>query len=156
MTASAPPRVLVIGYGNPGRQDDGLGPAAAARIEALGWPGVTAYDNYQLNIEDAVDVAQHDVVWFIDAARTGASPFAVRELAPVPTLDFTSHLVRPEAILAMARRYYDGAPRAFLLAIRGYAFEFLETLTPEATGNLGLALNALKHEIQAVRLGAPP
>jgi hydrogenase maturation protease len=34
-TASPSPRVLVIGYGNPGRQDDGLGPAAAAEIEKL-------------------------------------------------------------------------------------------------------------------------
>jgi hydrogenase maturation protease len=109
MTASAAPRVLVLGYGNPGRQDDGLGPAAAARIEALGWPGVTAYDDYQLNIEDAVDVAAHEVVWFVDAARAGP-PFAMSELNPVPTLDFTSHLVRPEAILAMAAQYYGGAP----------------------------------------------
>ena len=156
MSPSAPPRVLVIGYGNPGRQDDGLGPAAAARIEALGWPGVTAYDDYQLNIEDAVDVAEHEVVWFIDAARTGPSPFAIRELAAIPTLDFTSHLVRPEAILAMARQYYGGAPRAFLLAIRGYAFEFLEALTPAAMDNLSLALEALKHEIRATRTVATP
>jgi hydrogenase maturation protease len=156
MTPSAPPRVLVIGYGNPGRQDDGLGPAAATRIEALRWPGVTAYDNYQLNIEDAVDVAEHEVVWFVDAARTGPSPFAIRELAPVPTLDFTSHLVRPEAILAMARQYYGGAPRAFLLAIRGYAFEFLEALTPEATDNLGLALDMLRRELRAVSPAVSP
>jgi len=156
MTGSAPPRVLVIGYGNPGRQDDGLGPAAAALIEALGWPGVTAYDNYQLNIEDAVDVAQSDVVWFVDAARTGPSPYAIQELAPVPTLDFTSHLVRPEAILAMAQQYYGAAPRAFLLAIRGYAFEFLEALTPAASDNLGRALDALSHEIRTVRPAVSP
>ena len=74
------PRVLVLGYGNPGRQDDGLGPAAAAEIGKLDWPGVTACDNYQLVIEDAVEIAEHDVVWFVDAARSGAEPYEVRPL----------------------------------------------------------------------------
>ena len=52
-------RILVLGYGNPGRQDDGLGPAVAAGIDSLGWPGVSTLDAYQLNIEDAIDVAAH-------------------------------------------------------------------------------------------------
>jgi hydrogenase maturation protease len=138
------PRVLILGYGNPGRQDDGLGPAVSARIAALGWPNVTAYDNYQLNIEDALDVADHDVVWFVDAARAGASPYAVEALAPAATLEFTSHLVRPGAILAMASQYYGAEPDAFLLGIRGYEFEFVEALTPAATDNLQLAVEMLK------------
>ena len=29
---SPPPRTLIIGYGNPGRQDDGLGPAFVSRL----------------------------------------------------------------------------------------------------------------------------
>ncbi len=37
--APAPRRILLIGYGNPGRGDDGLGPLLAARIEALAIPG---------------------------------------------------------------------------------------------------------------------
>src|SRR5271166_3917477 len=88
-------RMLVFGYGNPGRQDDGLGPAAAEAIERMGWPGVTVCDNYQLAIEDAVDVAQHDLVWFVDAARTGPEPFALRRLWPAHDIAFTSHLVKP-------------------------------------------------------------
>jgi hydrogenase maturation protease len=100
--ARARPRVLVLGYGNPGRQDDGLGPAVAAGIEGLGWPNLTAFDNYQLNIENALDVAEHDIVWFVDATKTGPAPYAVRRLAPSSAFDFTSHLVRPETILAMA------------------------------------------------------
>ena len=99
-------KLLVLGYGNPGRQDDGLGPAAATLIDKLGWPGVTAFDNYQLNIENALDVAEHDIVWFVDAAKTGPSPYAVRQLAPSSTFDFTSHLVRPETILAMAETLF--------------------------------------------------
>jgi hydrogenase maturation protease len=148
--AGGPPRILVLGYGNPGRQDDGLGPAVAAAIDALGWPNVTAYDNYQLNIEDAVDVAAHEIVWFVDAARSGSSPLAVTELAPAPAIGFTSHIVPPEAILAIARQCYGATPQAFLLGIRGYGFEFVEALTAGAADNLRAAVALLTDRIRAV------
>jgi hydrogenase maturation protease len=149
------PRVLVLGYGNPGRQDDGLGPAVAAGIDRLGWPNLTAFDNYQLNIEDAMDVADHDVVWFVDAAKTGASPYAVHTVSPAASIEFTSHLVRPEAILAIARQCYGRAPQAFMLAVRGYEFEFIEALTPAATDNLRDALAMLTDRIRLVQAAGP-
>jgi hydrogenase maturation protease len=148
---SREPRVLVLGYGNPGRQDDGLGPAAVAEIERFGWPNLTAFENYQLNIEDAVDVAAHDVVWFVDAAKTGPSPYAVLDVSPAANIEFTSHIVRPEAILAIASRCYGASPQAFVLAIRGYEFEFIEALTPGAEENLRAALAMLTEWICAVQ-----
>ena len=54
-------RVLVIGYGNPGRQDDGLGAAVIERLEALGLEGVTVDADYQLNIEDAADMRKRRI-----------------------------------------------------------------------------------------------
>lgn len=147
---SSPPRILVLGYGNPGRQDDGLGPAAAAGINGLGWPNITAYDNYQLNIEDALDVAEHDIVWFVDSAKAGPSPYDVRDLSAAPSIEFTSHIMRPEAILAIARQYYGKSPQAFLLAIRGYQFEFVEELTTGAVENLRVALSMLTAKIRAL------
>jgi hydrogenase maturation protease len=150
------PRVLVLGYGNPGRQDDGLGPAAVAEIERFGWPNLTAFDNYQLNIEDAMDVAAHDVVWFIDAAKTGRSPYAIHDVSSAKAIEFTSHIVRPETILAIARQCYGGSPPAFLLAIRGYEFEFVEALTPGAADNLRAALAMLAERICAVQKRVAP
>jgi hydrogenase maturation protease len=150
------PRVLVLGYGNPGRQDDGLGPAAVAEIETFGWPNLTAFDNYQLNIEDAMEVAAHDVVWFIDAAKTGPAPYAVHDVSPASAIEFTSHVMRPEAILAIARQCYGGSPPAFLLAIRGYEFEFIEKLTPGAADNLRAALAMLTQRICAAQRRVAP
>ena len=142
------PRVLVLGYGNPGRQDDGLGPAAAAEIEKLDWPGVTAYDNYQLVIEDAMEIAEHDVVWFVDAARSGAEPYEVRPLSAALDIAFTSHLVKAEALLAIADQYYGKSPEAYLVGIRGYEFEFLEGLTDRASGNLAEAMALIRRRIR--------
>ncbi len=88
--------VLVLGYGNPGRQDDGLGPAAAEAIAQLHVPGVRVEQNYLLNIEDAADAAEHDCVLFVDAAESGPEPYAVRKVVPADGMTFTSHIVKPE------------------------------------------------------------
>jgi hydrogenase maturation protease len=141
------PRVLVLGYGNPGRQDDGLGPVAAAEIEKMGWPDVSVQDNYQLVLEDAADIAEHDVIWFVDAARSGPEPYEVRELTAAHDIAFTSHLLKPETLLAIAERCYEKSPEAYLLGIRGYEFEFLEGLTDRARDNLGRAVAAICQSI---------
>jgi Ni,Fe-hydrogenase maturation factor len=122
----------------------------------MGLPNVTAFDNYQLNIEDAIDVAAHDIVWFVDATRTGPSPYSVRVVLPLPTIEFTSHIVRPEAILAIARQCYGESPQAFLLGIRGYEFEFIETLTLAAKDNLDAALAMLTERMRAMQAEAAP
>ena len=56
-TAGHAPRILVIGYGNPGRLDDGLGPAVASAMEEFNLPGVSVDSNYQLTVEDAASAA---------------------------------------------------------------------------------------------------
>lgn len=148
-------RVLVLGYGNPGRQDDGLGPALAAEIARAGLPGVTVCDNYQLVIEDALEVAAHDVVWFVDASLNGPEPFELREIAPANEIAFNSHAVKPEVILALADTYCGARPVAYLMGIRGYEFAFAEGLTERAGENLRAAAVHVAGAIGAA-VGATP
>jgi hydrogenase maturation protease len=140
-------RILVIGYGNPGRQDDGLGPAAAAEIAKIGWSNVMASDNYQLVIEDAIELASHDIVWFVDATCVGDEPCALRRLAPAFDLPFTSHLLKPETLLAITDQQFGACPEAHLLSIRGYTFDFCEGLSDRARDNLALAVALLRDRI---------
>lgn len=140
--------VLVLGYGNPGRQDDGLGPAAAEAIEKLQLTGVRASANYQLVIEDASDAAECDAVIFIDASKSGTEPFSVASVLPTTELAcFASHFVRPELILGLCRRIYGRSPRACLIGIRGYEFGFCEGLTEQARENLGLAVSYVRNSL---------
>lgn len=138
-------RVLVIGYGNPGRLDDGLGPAFAERIGALALPGVTVDADYQLTVEDAAEVARHEVVWFADASRDAAEPFTLQPLAPeTGGVGFSSHSVSPGAVLGLAKALFSATPRAWLLAIRGYAFDaFGEGLSALAAANLSAAVEGV-------------
>lgn len=141
-------RILILGIGNPGRGDDGLGPAAAAAIARMALPSVTTSDPYQLAIEDAADIAEHDVIWFVDATMSGIDPYTVDEIHPATEIGFTSHVLSPHTVLGIARDYFSRTPRAFLLAIRGYNFAFSEALTPQAAENLADALAMLTRRLR--------
>lgn len=144
MSAAEPDRILVLGYGNPGRQDDGLGPAIAEEIEALDLPGVTVEVDYQLAIEAAAELSEQERVLFVDAAVDGPEPFQVRKLQPASVISFTSHSVKPESILAICQDTFGYLPEALLIGVRGYRFEPAEALTVEAQANKRLALDFIK------------
>jgi len=134
-------KVLLIGYGNPGRLDDGLGPALSAAVEKLDIPGLTVDADYQLSIEDAAAVAQHDVVIFADADTSGAEPFSFKPVEPVSTLGFSSHSLSPQALMALAVNLFGAKTKGYILAIGGYEFnEFGERLSERARANLEAAL----------------
>ena len=143
-------RLLLIGYGNPGRLDDGLGPALAAQVEKLGIPGLTVDSDYQLTVEHAADAAECDAVIFADAAVSGPEPFGFREIQPTQaTPGFSSHALEPEDVLALARTMFGARTRGFALGIRGYRFdEFGETLSDEARKNLVAAVSFAEKTIR--------
>ncbi len=132
--------VLLIGYGNPGRRDDGLGPAFAQAAERMDIPGVTVDAGYQLTVEDAAAIAEHGVVVFVDADRAGP-PFALRRIEPREDGRVASHSIAPDALLALAGALFGARPESYMLSVRGYDFEsFEESLTDGAAANLEAAL----------------
>jgi len=148
-------RVLLIGYGNPGRLDDGLGPALAEEIARRGLPGVTVEANYQLTVEDAAQVAEHDVVLFADADAAGPEPFSVRRVEPgAAEPGWSSHSVTPADVLGLASRLFAARPPGWLLGIRGYEFDdFGEELSDRARANLDAAVAWTDNAIREHRFG---
>jgi hydrogenase maturation protease len=144
------PKVLVYGYGNPGRLDDGLGPALARALvgQDLG-PGVTLETGYQLQIEDAALAAEHEVVVFVDADAACAAPFELRPLVPRRETAFSTHSVAPETVLALAHQHFGAGTRGFVLGIRGYEFDdYGERLSPAAQRNLALASEFVRRALR--------
>ena len=141
----------MIGYGNPGRLDDGLGPALAGKLEQEELPNVTVDSDYQLTVEDAAAVAQHEVVIFADAAVDGDGPYYFRRLEPADSAGFSTHHISPAGVLGLARACFGAAPRGYVLGIRGYEFDdFGEGLSPKARGSLSAAFDFL---LAAIRRG---
>ncbi len=134
-------RVLVIGYGNTLRGDDGLGPRAAEELESR-WAGRGLAHLFclQLTPELAMDLAEVDAVLFLDAS-CDLSPGEVdcREVTP-PLADGTArsftHHMKPDTLLGLCRDLFGHSPRAWLVTAGAADFDGGEKLTPTAEAAL--------------------
>jgi hydrogenase maturation protease len=136
--------ILVIGFGNPAREDDGLGPAAAEIVEKSAIENVEVDIDYQLSVEHAAVIAEHKVVVFIDASVSGDAPYVFEEVTPKFIESFSSHSVSPEQVLGLAQNLFNAETEGFILGIRGYSFEmFTEVMTEKANENLQQAVSRL-------------
>ena len=84
--AEAPttPRVVVLACGNVSRGDDAIGPVLLSKINSLGLANLTAVEDYQLQIEHALDIDGRDLVLFVDAGEGTPAPFTFDEIGPSP------------------------------------------------------------------------
>ena len=141
-------QILVYGYGNPGRQDDGLGNELVRRLEewviAEGLVDIAFDSNYQLNIEDADAIAQNDLVIFVDASEEDIEDFCLSSVDGKGKLAFTTHAASPSYIVKLCQELFQKTPRVFLLHIKGYEWTFQEGLSSRAEENLGKALDFMK------------
>lgn len=135
--------IYVYGFGNPGRQDDGLGPMIIDKLEKENIEGITTDSNYQLNIEDADNIAGSDFVIFVDASIDGDEPFSFRKIEPSAEITFTTHSMSPESVIALCGDIHGRIPDAYVLAIRGYEWEMFEGLSEKAISNFDAAYNYL-------------
>jgi hydrogenase maturation protease len=134
-------RLAVLGWGNESRGDDGLGPALLARIAAA-WPELTIVEDYQLQIEHALDLVDADCALFIDAGKGTPAPFAFSRLAPKRDATHSTHALSPEAVLDVYVQVRGEAPPpAFALCVRGESFELGEGLTGDGAERLEAAWN---------------
>ena len=140
----AQPQILIYGYGNPGRQDDGLGVICAEKLSMETLPDVRIESNYQLNIEDSLIIAERDIVIFIDAAQTGHEAFTFYKLTPAKTIEITTHAMSPCFVLALCQELYNKNPPAYMLEIRGYEWEMKETISHSGNRNLAAAFDFLR------------
>jgi hydrogenase maturation protease len=145
-------KVLLYGYGNPGRKDDGLG--AAFTDEISKWTqdhdlnvSLTIDQNYQLNVEDAKAMADHDVVIFIDATKEEIEDYSFKQILPSPEASFTMHSVSPEYLLHLCISLFESKPLTYVLSIKGYHWDFVEGLSPKAQENLEKAVKFIKKRV---------
>jgi hydrogenase maturation protease len=138
--------VLIIGYGNPLRGDDGVGWRVVEEIErqkAEGQNGVTRSSLFNLQSIEAVachqlmpeladTISQVERVVFVDAAvgePAGAIGVQTVVAKPAQPGAFTHH-VDPAGLLAYAEMVYGRAPSAHLVTINAERMGYEETLSP--------------------------
>lgn len=139
-------RIVVLGYGNISRGDDAAGPLLLARL-AEEFPTIAAIEDFQLQIEHALDLRDADLVLFIDAGTGTPAPFAFYEAQPRAIFTTSTHALSPEAVLSVFQRVEGRAPPpSFVLCVRGDVFELGAPMSAAAERNTSAA-EAFAHDL---------
>lgn len=136
--------LLVIGYGNTLRSDDGVGPRVAEAVEALHLPGVRTLVCQQLSPEHAAPISLADTVIFVDAAVDAPTEVQFRRLAPGDTTQLMAHAADPRTLLALSRDVFGQVPQAWWLTIPAVELSFSETLSPAAQRDCAEAVEMIQ------------
>ena len=143
--------LLVLGWGNPSRGDDALGPFFVERLmqyaaHALPSGRVECLTDFQLQIEHALDLVGRERVLLVDASVQLQAPFRVSEPRATRDASLSTHALGPEALLQVyADVQGEPAPPCTLLAIRAAHFELGEAPSAQALADLDHALDWAKH-----------
>jgi hydrogenase maturation protease len=137
--------MLVIGYGNDLRSDDGVGPRVAEAVTGWQQSGLTALAAHQLLPELIADLASVDRVVFVDATLASTTDLITLErVVPREPARWDSHWGHPAAILGLARQLGQPVPEAWFIQIPGECFELGENLSPRAGQGMEEALRQIR------------
>jgi hydrogenase maturation protease len=141
--------ILVIGYGNELRRDDGLGPRVARAVAEWGLPDVRALARHQLTPELTETVAGADAVFFVDAAADDEPGVRIRPVRSEGLGSVLGHMSSPAELLDLAAVLHDRRPTAWLVTIHAADLRFGEELSPSATQGMEEALQHIRRQVAA-------
>ena len=144
------PPLVIFAVGNPSRGDDAIGPELYGRLEKwLEIQGLAAQfeliEDFQLQIEHALDLQGRQLALFIDAGENTPAPYTFKQIAAATGIAHTTHELPPEAVLQVYLQTEGSQPPpSFVLCVRGEKFELGEPLTATASGYVEAAFALLK------------
>lgn len=158
-------KTLLLGYGNPDRQDDGIAwHILAAVAEHFHYPVPASWEEgfepsalhpnlellftLQLTPEMADIIPMYKKIIFVDA-HTGRVPEDVHleEINPVfQGSPFTHHLT-PATLCYLSNSLYGVMPEAILVSARGFEFGFSHSLSNFAANLLNTAVSTILTQI---------
>jgi hydrogenase maturation protease len=138
--------ILVVGYGNALRTDDGVGWLAAERIAAdERLNDAAVLQRHQLTPELALDISAVSVVVFIDASRD-LPPGSV-DAGRVERTDVagstSSHHLRPSVLVALAHELYGREPAACIVRCGVASLELGDRLSPVVEAAMATVIDAV-------------
>jgi len=142
MAIAAP--LLVIGYGNPLRTDEGVGPRVVEAVQALRLPGVRTLICQQLSSEHAEPIARAETVVFVEAVVDSLDEVQWRPLTPTDSSPLMAQAADPRTLLALSRDVYGHAPEAWRLTIPVMNLAFSESLSPLAEQGFAEAVTIIQ------------
>lgn len=152
--------IVVFAVGNPSRGDDAIGPEICGRLE--NWlknaglaERVELIEDFQLNIEHALDLEGRELALFIDAGENTPAPFVFARIFPSTATAHTTHALPPEAVLQVYCQTEGGdPPPSYVLCVCGDRFDLGEGLSAAAQSRVAEAMAWLERLFSDPRLAA--
>ena len=144
--------VLVIGYGNTVRGDDGVGPRVAEAVGNLLLPGVRTLICPLLTPELAAPISRADTVIFVDAAVDAPDQVQWRKLEPNDTSQLMAHAADPRTMLALSRDVFGQVPEAWWLTIPAVDLSFREDFSPAVQRGFTEAVEKIQEFCQTAKI----
>jgi hydrogenase maturation protease len=167
-----PPRLphkqlIVIGYGNTLRCDDGAGQKLAEIVATWELPQVRSLSVHQLTPELAAEIAEAEIAIFVDAYPVNELSIAETTEAEIRSIPIhpstyrhdssvcegSGHTADPHSLLCLAEVAYEHAPTAWWILIPALKFEFGEQLSPLTRSGIAKALQKIEQILQDHNLG---
>lgn len=123
---------LVIGYGNTLRSDDGAGQIVANQIATWSLPNVRSLAVHQLTPELAEDLANSDIVIFVDAvisSKQNSEKIEINTLECERQYLNLGHTENPRSLLYLSNFLYTKSPKAYWILIPAINFDFGEEIS---------------------------
>ncbi|HEY9803223.1 MAG TPA: hypothetical protein V6D25_22875 [Leptolyngbyaceae cyanobacterium] len=135
--------VMVIGYGNDLRSDDGIGQRIADEVASWHLPSVKSVCVHQLTPDLADSLARTDLAIFVDACLPVENfDVQVQSLLPACDIDTNVHIGNPRSLLALTAAIYGSCPSAWWVTVPGVNFEFGDRISQ--TAEIGCAIALVK------------
>ena len=111
---------------------------------------VELIEDFQLNIEHALDLQGRELALFIDAGQETPAPFVFKRISASTAIAHTTHALPPEAVLQVYCQTEGHAPPpAYVLCVCGECFDLGEGLSPAAQSRVAEAMAWLERLISA-------
>ncbi|HEX8977014.1 MAG TPA: hydrogenase maturation protease [Solirubrobacteraceae bacterium] len=156
-----PPRVRVIGLGNPLRGDDGAGLLVAQELAGLARPGhvaVEAYEGEGVGLLSLWEGA--DAVWLLDALHGDGPAGVIRRFdagarpLPVSTRSASTHATTVADGIELARALGRLPRRIVLYGIEGEAFGTGEPMSVAVREAVPKVVRTVRAEVSAALAGS--
>ncbi len=150
--------ILIIGFGNPLRRDDGVGCRVIEQLKAtLQHPSLRYVTCQELTPDLAEPISQAGHVIYVDAdCEIAPGTIERRKVEPCTETELgMGHDIKPCTLLALARILYGWTPPGDLFAIGGQDFEHGEGLTAEVTKAQAEAVSQITDYVEQIMAGFP-
>lgn len=138
-------KILLVGFGNEFRRDDGLGIKLLDFID-----DISKLKVQELSLDLIEIFKDYDIVIFIDSAIQG-DEISFKRIERKEKFSPLTHHMTCEEILFWMDALYKKSPEFYLLSIRGYDFDFGEELSYEGRKNLERGIEFIKDILERLK-----